>query len=111
MYLVYVIKNILLLMSIFLIFIYRDGNEDVLLKLEMQSELSEKMLLRLTELKRSSYTIPTMNIFDPPNESKPLSCKWLKGLTISSAEFLSQVFIIIILIIYNFTFYVLQIYR
>lgn len=59
----------------------------------MQSEFSEKMLLRLTELKRPSYTIPTMNIFDPPNELKPLSCNWFKGLTISSAEFLSRVFI------------------
>lgn len=60
----------------------------------MQSELSEKMLLRLVELKQSSYTIPTMNIFDPPNELKPLFCNWLKGLTISSAEFLSQVYFI-----------------
>lgn len=59
----------------------------------MQSELSEKMLLRLIELKRSSYTIPTINTFDPPNELRPLSCHWLKGLTVSSAEFLSQVFI------------------
>lgn len=71
----------------------RDGNEDVLLKLEMQSELSEKMLLRLTELKRSSYTIPTMNIFDAPDELKSLSCNWLEGITVSSAEFISQVFI------------------
>lgn len=58
----------------------------------MQSELSEKMLLRLTKLNRSSYTIPTMNIFDPPDELNPLSCNWFKGLTVSSAEFLSQVF-------------------
>jgi len=72
--------------------LFRDGNEDVLLKLEMQSRLSEEMLLRLMELKRSSYTIPTMSIFDPPNELKPLFCNWLKGLTVSSAEFLSQVF-------------------
>lgn len=57
----------------------------------MQSELSEKMLLRLIELKHSSYTIPTMNIFDPPNELQLLSCNWLNGLTVSSAEFLSQV--------------------
>ncbi|XP_026812278.1 integrator complex subunit 8 [Rhopalosiphum maidis] len=69
----------------------QDGNEDVLLKLEMQSELSEKMLLRLIDLKRSSYTIPTINTFDPPNELKPLSCHWFKGLTVSSAEFLSQI--------------------
>lgn len=59
----------------------------------MQSELSEKMLLQLAELKRSSYTIPTMNIFNPPNELKPLNCNWFKGLTVSSAEFISQVFI------------------
>lgn len=58
----------------------------------MQSELSEKMLLRLIELNRLSYTIPTMNTFDPPNELMPLSCNWFKGLTVSSAEFLSQVF-------------------
>lgn len=61
------------------------------MKLESQSELSEKMLLRLAELKKPSYTIPTMNTFDPPNELKPLSCDWSKGLTVSSAEFLSQV--------------------
>lgn len=64
----------------------------------MQSELSEKMLLRLLDLKRSSYTIPTINIFDPPNELHPLSCHWFKGLTVSSAEFLSQVFILVIFI-------------
>lgn len=58
----------------------------------MQSELSEKMLLRLIELKHSSYKIPTMHIFDPPNELQPLSCNWFNGLTVSSAEFLSQVF-------------------
>lgn len=63
----------------------------------MQSELSEKMLLRLLDLKRSSYTIPTINTFNPPNELKPLACNWFKGLTVSSAEFLSQVFILIIL--------------
>lgn len=63
----------------------------------MQSELSEKMLLRLLDLTRSTYTIPTINTFNPPNELKPLSCDWFKGLTVSSAEFLSQVFILIIL--------------
>jgi len=61
----------------------------------MQSELSEKMLLRLIDLTRSSYTIPTINTFNPPNELNPLSCNWFKGLTVSSAEFLSQVFILI----------------
>lgn len=66
----------------------------------MQSELSEKMLLRLTELKRTSYTIPTMDIFNPPNELKPLFCSWSKGLTISSAEFLSQVYVIIVIFEY-----------
>jgi len=64
----------------------------------MQSELSEKMLLRLLDLKRSSYTIPTINTFDPPNELNPLSCHWFKGLTVSSAEFLSQVLILVIFI-------------
>jgi len=43
-----------------------------------------------------------MNIFDPPNELKPLFCNWFKGLTVSSAEFLSQVFIIIYIYICNF---------
>lgn len=62
----------------------------------MQSELSEKMLLRLTELKRVSYTIPTMDIFNPPNELTPLFCNWSNGLTISSAEFLSQVYVIMV---------------
>jgi hypothetical protein len=62
------------------------------MKLEIQSELSEKMLLRLIELKHSSYTIPTMNIFNPPNELQPSSCNWFNGLTVTSAEFLSQVF-------------------
>lgn len=61
----------------------------------MQSELSEKMLLRLMDLKRPTFTIPTIDIFDPPNELKPLSCIWFKGLTVSSAEFRSQVCIII----------------
>lgn len=60
----------------------------------MQSELSEKMLLRLAELQRPSYTIPTMYTFEPPDELKPLSCNWHIGLTVSSAEFISQVFII-----------------
>lgn len=64
----------------------------------MQSELSEKMLLRLMDLKRPSFTIPTTDIFDPPNELKPLSCLWFKGLSVSSAEFRSQVFIIIIIL-------------
>lgn len=73
-------------------YLIRDGNEDVLLKLEMQSKHSENMLLRLAELKRSSYTIPTMDIFDPPNESMPLLCNWHKGITVSSAEFISHVF-------------------
>jgi len=63
----------------------------------MQSELSEKMLLRLMDLKRSSYIIPTINTFNPPNELKPLSCNWFNGLTVSSAEFISQVFILVIL--------------
>jgi len=63
----------------------------------MQSELSEKMLLRLIDLTRSSYTIPTINTFNPPNELNPLSCNWFQGLTVSSAEFISQVFILIIL--------------
>lgn len=61
----------------------------------MQSELSEKMLIRLAQLKQSSYTIPTMNTFDPPNELKPLSCNWFNGLTVSSAEFISQVYFLI----------------
>ncbi|XP_050529627.1 integrator complex subunit 8 [Daktulosphaira vitifoliae] len=69
----------------------QDGNEDVLLKLEMQSELSEKMLLRLIGLKRKSYIIPNMETFIPPDELNPLTCNWSKGLIISSAEFLSQI--------------------
>lgn len=64
----------------------------------MQSEHSEQMLLRLLDLKRSSYTIPTINTFDPPDELRPLNCYWFKGLTVSSAEFRSQVFITIIFI-------------
>lgn len=80
--------------SLIYLCLFRDGNEDVLVKLEMQSELSGKMLLRLAELKRTSYRIPTMDIFDPPNELKPLYCNWLKGLSVSSAEFISQVFIL-----------------
>lgn len=80
-------------LQLVLICFFRDGNEDVLLKLEVQSELSEKMLLRLIELKRVSYMVPTMDIFNPPNELKPLFCSWSKGLTISSAEFLSQVYV------------------
>lgn len=64
----------------------------------MQSQLSEKMLLRLAELKRPSYKIPTMNIFDPPNELNPLSCDWFNGLSVSSAEFISQVFIKLFLV-------------
>lgn len=73
--------------------LFRDGNEDVLSKLEMLSELSEKMLLRFTELKRPFYVIPTMEVFHAPNEFQPLSCHWWDGHTVSSAEFISQVFI------------------